>query len=85
MAMLLLRGPQTLAELNTRTERQHEFASFDEVESVLQDLADTDRELLDALLARYGIPGRYDFKKVVAGRKLWNFSKKEMGVWIQAL
>jgi methylamine---glutamate N-methyltransferase subunit B len=54
-------------------------------DAVQQDLEESDRELLDAQLARYGIGGRYDFKKVVAGRKLWNFSKKEMGVWIQAL
>ena len=54
-------------------------------DAVLDDLTQSDREFLDAQLARYGIPGRYDFKKVVAGKKLWNFSKKEMGVWIQAL
>ena len=54
-------------------------------DAVLEDITEGDLEFLDAQLARYGIGGRYDFKKVVAGRKLWNFSKKEMGVWIQAL
>jgi uncharacterized protein len=42
IAMLLLRGPQTLAELKTRTERQHEFRSLDEVETVLRELAASD-------------------------------------------
>jgi uncharacterized protein YceH (UPF0502 family) len=46
MAMLLLRGPQTLAELKTRTERQHDFRSLDEVEAVLGELAATDPPLV---------------------------------------
>ncbi len=54
-------------------------------DAVLRDLQESDLELLDAQLARYGIPGRFDWKKVVSGRRLWNFSKKEMGVWIHAL
>ena len=44
--------------------------------------------LLEATLARYlgntKIPGR-DFKKVVAGRKLWNFDKREWKIWQEAL
>ena len=43
---------------------------------------------LDATLARYlgnaKLPGR-DFKKVVAGRKLWNFDKREWKIWQEAL
>ena len=39
MAVLLLRGPQTVAELRTRTERQHAFASLDDVEHALRELA----------------------------------------------
>lgn len=42
MAMLLLRGPQTLAELKSRTERQHDFESVDEVEAVLLELTATE-------------------------------------------
>lgn len=38
LAVLLLRGPQTVAELRSRTERLHPFASLDEVEWCLQDL-----------------------------------------------
>jgi len=36
---LLLRGPQTLNELRTRTERAHAFASNDEVATTLEGLA----------------------------------------------
>lgn len=39
MAVLVLRGPQTPGELRTRTERLHAFASLDEVESTLDELA----------------------------------------------
>lgn len=39
VAVLLLRGPQTAAELRVRTERLHEFASVDAVEAVLRSLA----------------------------------------------
>ena len=39
VAVLLLRGPQTVAELRTRTERLHTFESHSEVESVLGSLA----------------------------------------------
>jgi uncharacterized protein YceH (UPF0502 family) len=39
LAVLLLRGPQTLAELRTRTERLHPFASPSEVEAALEALA----------------------------------------------
>lgn len=38
-AVLLLRGPQTVAELRTRTERQHRFASPETVDDVLRELA----------------------------------------------
>jgi uncharacterized protein YceH (UPF0502 family) len=38
LAVLLLRGPQTTAELRTRTERQHAFADLDQVETTLQTL-----------------------------------------------
>ncbi|MEY4339537.1 MAG: hypothetical protein RLZ14_1387 [Actinomycetota bacterium] len=38
VAVLLLRGPQTAAELRTRTERLHEFASVEDVEAVLRAL-----------------------------------------------
>jgi uncharacterized protein YceH (UPF0502 family) len=36
---LMLRGPQTLGELRTRSARMHEFESLDEVEKVLEYLS----------------------------------------------
>ncbi|MFN8023655.1 MAG: DUF480 domain-containing protein [Acidimicrobiales bacterium] len=38
VAVLLLRGPQTVSELKTRTERQHVFESLDDVQRVLDEL-----------------------------------------------
>ena len=50
LAVLLLRGPQTAAELRARTERMHPFGAVAEVEQVLT-------ALLDAGLAER-VPGR---------------------------
>lgn len=48
MTILLLRGPQTVAELRSRTERLHEFSSLDEVQSTLTELSNHGRvELVD--------------------------------------
>ena len=44
-----------------------------------------DEHMLAAVLARYNLPHPGTFKKITAGRRLWNFSKKEIGVWIEAL
>jgi uncharacterized protein YceH (UPF0502 family)/predicted SnoaL-like aldol condensation-catalyzing enzyme len=40
LAVLMLRGPQTVGELKSRTERQHEFDSIDETTSALARLAE---------------------------------------------
>ncbi len=40
LCVLLLRGPQTLGEIKDRTERMHNFADLEEVESVLRTLAE---------------------------------------------
>jgi glutamate synthase domain-containing protein 3 len=51
-----------------------------------------DAEFVDSMLARYlpanirkGKPTGRDFTKVVAGRKLWNFDKREWKLWQEAL
>jgi uncharacterized protein YceH (UPF0502 family) len=49
MTVLMLRGPQTLAELRTRTQRMAEFADTGEVESDLQGLARFDPPLVRRL------------------------------------
>ena len=40
MGVLALRGPQTVGEIKGRTERMHDFGSLDDVERVLDRLAD---------------------------------------------
>ncbi len=49
LSVLMLRGPQTVGELRTRTERQHPFASLQEVEDVLAALARRDPPLVRQL------------------------------------
>src|SRR4051812_49296686 len=49
ITVLFLRGPQTLGELRTRTERLHPFGSTSEVESVLDGLAQQEPPLVTRL------------------------------------
>ncbi len=46
MAVLLLRGPQTLGELRTRTERMHEFQGLGEVQETLDGLSRREEPLV---------------------------------------
>jgi uncharacterized protein YceH (UPF0502 family) len=52
LAVMMLRGPQTLAELKTRTERMHRFESLEAVEHTLAGLAE--RELAVRIPRRPG-------------------------------
>ncbi len=52
LAILMLRGPQTIGELKQRTERLHAFASTGEVDQTLHELAQ--RELVARLDRRPG-------------------------------
>jgi uncharacterized protein len=52
LAVLMLRGPQTAAELRTRSERLHHFASLPDVEATLERLAE--RELVQRQERRPG-------------------------------
>jgi len=52
LCVLMVRGPQTPGELKQRTERLHPFGSLDEIETVLEGLAD--RELAERLPRRPG-------------------------------
>lgn len=54
VAVLLLRGPQTIGELRTRTERMAEFDSLTEVESDLEGLTRWDDPLVQRLPRRPG-------------------------------
>ncbi len=55
VAVLLLRGPQTLGELRERTGRMHEFANLGEVQEALDRLIRRDEPLLVRLPVQ---PGR---------------------------
>jgi uncharacterized protein YceH (UPF0502 family) len=46
LCVLMLRGAQTVGELRGRTERMHEFADMDEVEHVLESLAQREPPLV---------------------------------------
>jgi glutamate synthase domain-containing protein 3 len=57
-------------------------------DAVIENPSREDAEWLDATLAQYLPEVRVlgaQFKKVVAGRKLWNFDKREWKVWQEAL
>jgi hypothetical protein len=49
LAVLMLRGAQTVGEIKTRTERQHPFAALEEVDAVLRALATRPEPLLEQL------------------------------------
>ena len=49
LAVLALRGPQTVGELRTRTERMNDFASLSRVEETLETLAVRDEPLVTRL------------------------------------
>jgi uncharacterized protein YceH (UPF0502 family) len=57
LAVLLLRGPQTLGELRERTGRMHEFSGLDEVQQTLNALAQRDDPLV---LRLERLPGQKD-------------------------
>lgn len=52
LAVLMLRGPQTLGELRDRTERMHAFADTEEVEAVLDHLMGREEQPLAVRLPR---------------------------------
>jgi formylmethanofuran dehydrogenase subunit C len=61
-------------------------------DAVLEAPSPDDAKFIDSLLARYlepearrGLPAGGDFKKIVAGRKLWNFDKRAWKTWQEAL
>jgi uncharacterized protein YceH (UPF0502 family) len=54
VCVLLVRGPQTVGELRTRTERMHHFNDLDAVEGCLDGLAKGDAPLVQLLPTRPG-------------------------------
>jgi glutamate synthase domain-containing protein 3 len=54
-------------------------------DAVIEEPDDEDRRWLKELLAAYRVPAPAGFRKVVSGRKLWNFDKNELDIWKAAL
>jgi glutamate synthase domain-containing protein 3 len=55
-------------------------------DAVFEDLTAPDRDLLAAELERWQVPApARGFRKIVAGRRLWNFQKSERDLWKSAL
>lgn len=54
ICLLLLRGPQTPGELNTNSGRMHEFESLEEVQSLLDNLANAESPYVKQLPKRPG-------------------------------
>jgi uncharacterized protein YceH (UPF0502 family) len=67
LAVLMLRGPQTAAELRTRSERMHRFESGEEVEGALDQLAE--RQLVEELPRRPGERGQRWAHRLAAGEE----------------
>ncbi len=54
-------------------------------DAVVEEPDQEDWEFLTRNLASRGLPIPASFKKVVAGRRLWNFSRKERDLWKEVL
>jgi uncharacterized protein YceH (UPF0502 family) len=54
LCLLMLRGPQTVGELKTRSPRLHPFADLNEVQATLEDLAARDEPLVAVTARRPG-------------------------------
>ncbi len=55
-------------------------------DAVFEDMTPADRELVAASLERWQVPApSTGFRKLVAGRKLWNFERGERHLWKSAL
>lgn len=54
-------------------------------DAVVEEPTAADVASLRDLLTTYNVPAPPAFKKVVSGRKLWNFDRKELEIWKAAL
>lgn len=54
-------------------------------DTVVSEPDEDDTRFLEDSLARWGVRGGNSFRKVVSGRRLWNFDKQEIGIWKEAL
>jgi glutamate synthase domain-containing protein 3 len=54
-------------------------------DAVIEKTAKAELTSVKALLETYQIPCPPAFRKVVSGRKLWNFDRRELDIWKAAL
>ena len=54
-------------------------------DAVIAEVTDQDRAFLTTTLAEYDIEAPAAFQKVVSGRRLWQFDKKDFDTWREAL
>src|SRR5438046_6229056 len=54
-------------------------------DAIIEEPTAEDRAALQDLLVTYNVAAPSAFRKVVSGRKLWNFDRKELDVWKAAL
>lgn len=54
-------------------------------DTVVDDAPEADQAMLEAAFAEYDLPRPGRFRRIVAGRKLWNFEKHELATWRAAL
>jgi glutamate synthase domain-containing protein 3 len=54
-------------------------------DAVDEDFTAADRELVFGLLEQWKVPAPARFRKLVAGRKLWNFQQADLHLWKTAL
>lgn len=54
-------------------------------DTVVDLASDDDQAMLEAAFAEYDLPKPGRFKRIVSGRKLWNFEKHELDTWRAAL
>jgi glutamate synthase domain-containing protein 3 len=51
----------------------------------LCELNEQEFRFLNTTLSQHGISASHSFRKIVAGRRLWNFEKREFGLWKEVL
>jgi glutamate synthase domain-containing protein 3 len=54
-------------------------------DAVTRDASSAECAALSAQLAAFGLPRPSGFTRIAAGRRLWNFDKKDLEVWKEAL
>jgi formylmethanofuran dehydrogenase subunit C len=54
-------------------------------DAVEEDFTPHDGETVFGLLERWKIPAPGTFRKLVSGRKLWNFQRADLHIWKEAL